>query len=100
MLHLINLEQSPIGSETYHTRRSSLCVLLCNLVEASKANRHNCSSKEEIDDLLQSNDRSLRSLPSCTVKLRISLETIEKKLPTPIGINPKEPRAAFQSKMA
>ena len=100
MLHLINLEQSPIGSERYHTRRSSLCVLLCNLVEASKANRHNCSSKEEIDDLLQSNDRSLRSLPSCTVKLRISLETIEKKLPTPIGINPKEPRVAFQSKMA
>lgn len=100
MLHLVNLEQSPFGGETYHARRSSLCVLLCHLIEANKANRHNCSSKEEIDDLLQSDDRPLHFLPSRTVKLRISLGTIEKKLPTPIGINPKEPRVAFQSKMA
>ena len=50
MLHLVNLEESPIGGETYHARRSSLCVLLCHLIEAGKANRHNCSSKEEIDE--------------------------------------------------
>lgn len=56
MLHLVNLEKSLFEDEAYHTVGSSLRVLLCNLVEAGKTNSYNCSSEDEIDNLLQGDD--------------------------------------------